>query len=45
MSKQWLRAIIPEAYNFYAHVVGWLGGKNKKTKKPTLAMVSYYTQC
>lgn len=43
MSKQWLRAIIPEAYNFYAHVVGWLGGKKKK--KTTLAMVSYYTQC
>lgn len=27
MSKQWLRAIIPKAYNFYAHVVGWLGKK------------------
>lgn len=44
MSKQWLRAIIPEAYNFYAHVVGWLG-KKTKNKKSTLAMASYYTQC
>lgn len=43
MSKQWLRAIIPEAYNFYAHVVGWLG-KKTKNKKSTLAMASYYTQ-